>query len=526
MGANQDKGYKEIRRIGKGGCGVVYLVKKENKLYALKKIPLLTKNEIEHYKKILNTLFQIKSEYVIKYYESYLENDCLCIIMEYGGNTDLKKYIKEQDSLIEEKTIKSIIIQICLGLNEIHKKRLIHRDLTPDNIFMDKNYKIKIGDFSVSQVLTTKKNYTESQVGKHHYFAPEIEKAEKYNYKADIYSLGCIMHELFTLNEYYDSKNKDEKIDTNIYNLKWQNLIDLTLRDNFNERPNIEEIYNFIKKEIELKENNSNNEIKCVYDKKYKLINLLHNFKNDFIQNPYKESYNEAKNNINKENIEIYVNDKKIKFNYIYESDEIGLINIKFKFKKLLTSTAFMFCRCPFLISIDLSSFNNNITNMSHMFCDCSFLESIDLKSFNTKNVVDMSCMFFCCQSLKSINLISFNTNKVTNMSHMFYNCSSLKSIDLSSFNTNNVSNMSHMFCLCSSLKSLDLSSFNTNNVSNMSHMFSLCSSLKSLDLSSFNTNNVHDLNNIFYNSDSLKLENIKINKNEKKILILNEFNH
>ena len=50
----------------------------------------------------------------------------------------------------------------------------------------------------------------------------------------------------------------------------------------------------------------------------------------------YRESYNEAKNNINEENIEIYVNGRKIKFNYIYGTEEIGLIKIKFKFKKLL----------------------------------------------------------------------------------------------------------------------------------------------------------------------------------------------
>ena len=49
--------------------------------------------------------------------------------------------------------IKDIIIQICLGLKEIHKNKLIHRDLTPDNIFMYNN-KIKIGDFGVSKILT------------------------------------------------------------------------------------------------------------------------------------------------------------------------------------------------------------------------------------------------------------------------------------------------------------------------------------------------------------------------------------
>ena len=75
--------------------------------------------------------------------------------------------------------------------------------------------------------------------------------------------------------------------------------------------------------------NNNKNEIICVYNKKWKDgINILYNYKNYSLEKDYKESYNETKNNINEENIEIYVNDKKIKFNYKYESDEIGPITI------------------------------------------------------------------------------------------------------------------------------------------------------------------------------------------------------
>ena len=119
------KGYKIIKRIGKGGFGALYLVQKENKYYALKKITDLIKEEIFKYQTLLNSLNKIKSEYVIKYYESYIENDCLYIVMEYGGDTDLKKYILERNKsncLIDEKIISDIIIQICLGLKEIHKK--------------------------------------------------------------------------------------------------------------------------------------------------------------------------------------------------------------------------------------------------------------------------------------------------------------------------------------------------------------------------------------------------------------------
>ena len=543
MEANKNiKGYQQKQKIGQRAFGAVYLAQKDNKNYVMKIMPFLSNDQIEFYQKILNVLYNIKSEYVIRYYESFLEkfagNNFLYIIMEYGGTTDLKKYIEQRDgSLIEENIIKDIIVQICLGLKEIHKNKLIHRDLTPDNIFMDNNNKIKIGDFGVSKILTTTQNYTKSKVGKHHYFAPEIEKGEKYNNKVDIYALGCIMYELFTLNEYYNVKNEKETINTDIYNPKWQNLIDLALQNDYNKRPTIDEIYNYIENEIK-------NEIICIYNKTDKFgINILHDYKDNYLENHYKESYNEVKSYINEENIEIYVNNNKIKFNYEYDSDEIGLIEIKFKFHKSLTSTAFMFNKCTSLKLIDLSSFyasnvtsmnrmfsyceslekinlssfiTKNVINMSDMFYFCSSLKSLDLSSFNTKNVTNMERMFTYCESLESLNLSSFNTNKVTNMNCMFSDCKSLILLDLSKFNTKNINDMSDLFSCCHSLKSINLSSFNTSNVTNMSNMFCECKSLKSLNLSSFNTNNVTDMSKIFYYCESLESINLTSFKTNK----------
>ena len=112
----------------------------------------------------------------------------------------------------------------------------------------------------------------------------------------------------------------------------------------------------------------------------------------------YKKLYLEGKNNINGKNIEIYINNKKIKFDYRYKSNEKGNIQVIFKFNKLLTSTNHMFWKCSSLTSIDLSSFNtSNVNNMQYMFYKCSSLTSINLSSFNTSNVNDMSLMFMGC---------------------------------------------------------------------------------------------------------------------------------
>ena len=299
---------------------------------------------------------------------------------------------------------------------------------------------------------------------------------------------------------------------------------------------------------INKKEETPKNEITCIFNKLKDEINLLHDYTENHDWNKeLNELYIEGKNNIlDEKNIDIYINDKKVKFNYKYKSNEKGDIRVKFLFHKLLTSTNSMFkyCRslksidlssfdttnvnnmcgmfreCSSLQSIDLSSFNTtNVKSMNEMFCGCSSLQSIDLSSFNIINVNSMNSMFCQCSSLQSIDLSSFNTINVNSMSSMFYGCSSLQSLDLSSFDTTNVKYMNSMFSFCFSLQSVDLSSFNTINVNSMSYMFQFCRSLKSIDLSSFNTTSVNNMYQMFNGCSSLKKENVKINNYGKKIL-------
>ena len=203
------------------------------------------------------------------------------------------------------------------------------------------------------------------------------------------------------------------------------------------------------------------NEIECIYkvkdnEQEIKLLhdyNLINPFGIELLDKFYLQS-KELNKKIFEENIDIYVNGEKIKFDYNYKVNENKEIKVKFKFKKRLTNT-------------------------NYMFMDCSSLYSINLSSFNTNNVTSMMNMFDSCHSLNSVNLSSFNTSRVTIMLGMFIACSSLNSLDLSSFNTNNVVNMNAMFFKCSSLSSLNLSSFNTSKVNNMMNIFKDCTNLK-----------------------------------------------
>ena len=106
---------------------------------------------------------------------------------------------------------------------------------------------------------------------------------------------------------------------------------------------------------------------------KLKIMNPLYKVYVDYV---YGEIGNEKKIKM----CEIFINDKKIHFNFFYEFKKEGNYKIKYIFKKLLNSTNFMFSNCSSLISLDLSNFNTqNVTSMSGMLYNCSSLISLDL---------------------------------------------------------------------------------------------------------------------------------------------------
>ena len=228
---------------------------------------------------------------------------------------------------------------------------------------------------------------------------------------------------------------------------------------------------------------------------------------------------------LNKLNLEIYINKEEQEFITYFKPKKEGVYNIELKFNINLTDCSYMFSGCKHILQIFFLSFNTeSVTNMAHMFDKCANLIALNLSYFNTKNVIDMSYMFEkClnlqslilssfdtknvinmsnmfseCENLNTLDLSNFDTSKVINMSKMFYNLHKLEKLNLSSFNTKNTIDMSYMFHKCYNLNNLNLSSFNTENVINMEYMFHKCHNLKSIDLSSFNTKNVIDMSDMF----------------------------
>lgn len=107
----------------------------------------------------------------------------------------IRKHKKHNEHIPEDKIIE-LLIGMVLGLQYIHKNGILHRDLKPQNILMDDAGTPKISDFGISKTLENSKKYTKSIVGSYVYMSPEALQGNCCDTNSDIWSLGCIMHEL------------------------------------------------------------------------------------------------------------------------------------------------------------------------------------------------------------------------------------------------------------------------------------------------------------------------------------------
>ncbi|XP_030041889.1 serine/threonine-protein kinase Nek8 isoform X2 [Microcaecilia unicolor] len=159
--------YERLRVVGRGAFGIVHLClrKSDQKLMIIKQIPVeqMTKDERQAAQNECQVLKLLNHPNIIEYYENFLEDKALMIVMEYAPGGTLAQYIQKRcNSLLDEDTILHFFVQILLALHHVHTKLILHRDLKTQNILLDKHQMIvKIGDFGISKILSSKsKAYT------------------------------------------------------------------------------------------------------------------------------------------------------------------------------------------------------------------------------------------------------------------------------------------------------------------------------------------------------------------------------
>ena len=189
--------YETIQEIGRGAFSIVYKVKSKenNNIYCLKKINTQKTKDKENE---INILSNLSHPNLIKCFFSFYNSENIYIIMdfcEFGDLFSLLQSVKKKKVFVNEDIIWNIAIQVLVGLNYLHSKKIIHRDIKLLNLFMTKDKKIKIGDMGMS-IVFDEDELIHSRVGTPLYIAPELVKKEKYDYKIDIWSLGCSLYHL------------------------------------------------------------------------------------------------------------------------------------------------------------------------------------------------------------------------------------------------------------------------------------------------------------------------------------------
>nr|XP_024211444.2 serine/threonine-protein kinase Nek11 isoform X17 [Pan troglodytes]XP_054536997.1 serine/threonine-protein kinase Nek11 isoform X17 [Pan troglodytes] len=198
------------QKLGSGSFGTVYLVsdkkaKRGEELKVLKEISVgeLNPNETVQANLEAQLLSKLDHPAIVKFHASFVEQDNFCIITEYCEGRDLDDKIqeyKQAGKIFPENQIIEWFIQLLLGVDYMHERRILHRDLKSKNVFL-KNNLLKIGDFGVSRLLMGSCDLATTLTGTPHYMSPEALKHQGYDTKSDIWQKRIHLQTLRALSE-------------------------------------------------------------------------------------------------------------------------------------------------------------------------------------------------------------------------------------------------------------------------------------------------------------------------------------
>lgn len=196
--------YELVAQQGSGGMSVIYkaLDRMLGRMVAIKILrPNLTKDPafLAKFQQEARSVAMMSHPNIVTVHDVGSDGSTHYIVMEMIEGNDLKKLIKARGGLPFEKAL-DYGIQICAGLGFAHRSQLVHADVKPQNILINREGVLKVTDFGIAQAYTDTMPQTRSEVvwGSPHYFAPEQAKGEKPSPASDVYSIGIVLFEMFS----------------------------------------------------------------------------------------------------------------------------------------------------------------------------------------------------------------------------------------------------------------------------------------------------------------------------------------
>ncbi|EGR30764.1 protein kinase domain protein [Ichthyophthirius multifiliis] len=259
--------YETIKLIGSGAFGQVYMVRhmREDKLYVIKKIKTrdMCQKDRENTENEVRLLQKLRHSNIVAYKDSYMDREqYLNIVMIHCEGGDMHNKIQNQKGKhFPENQILDWLAQMALALYYLHDKKILHRDLKTQNIFL-KHGRVRLGDFGIAKVLDSTRDFANTCIGTPYYMSPELFKYKPYSYKSDVWAFGCVLYEMCNLRHAFDAQSLNGlavKIMKGSYppinsSYSWglRDLIGKMLQLVPNNRPSIIEILNkpFVKKRV------------------------------------------------------------------------------------------------------------------------------------------------------------------------------------------------------------------------------------------------------------------------------------
>ena len=211
--------YTLLNKLGSGQFGSVYRiddadVTRINDVQRIKVLKFISIDDVMLDETIdavkeARFLSKLNCPFILSFHDSFIEDSMFCIVTEYCEGGDLEMFIKHKrlsQQQIDITTVLDWYLQLVIALNYIHQKKIIHRDLKTRNVFLRRN-RVKLGDFGISRMMRSYSEYASTFAGTPYYMSPEVLKQEGYNFKSDIWSLGCIFYELLMLDRPFTGKS-------------------------------------------------------------------------------------------------------------------------------------------------------------------------------------------------------------------------------------------------------------------------------------------------------------------------------
>ena len=214
---SQESKYIRTSKLGEGTYGVVYRAKdqKGQEIYALKKIRLQAEEEGIPSTAIreISLLKELNHINIVKLYEVLHSPKKLTLVFEYVEQ-DLKKLIDSSNGKgLDMKLVKSLLYQLLKGVDYIHKNKVLHRDLKPQNLLISKDNIVKIGDFGLARGYGIPvKNYTHEVVTLW-YRPPDVLLGNKtYGTTVDMWSIRCIFAEMVSGKPLFPGNSESDQL--------------------------------------------------------------------------------------------------------------------------------------------------------------------------------------------------------------------------------------------------------------------------------------------------------------------------